>query len=56
MSYVKEIIGCTEQYWCPIKHARKVLDTHSRYTHFAEFGDAEHYRKGLDDIRKDFND
>ncbi len=54
MSYIKEIVGRTEQYWCPIKHARKVLAAHSRYSHFAEFGDAERYRKELGSIRNDF--
>ncbi len=53
-SYLREIIGRTEQYWCPIKHARKMLATHSRYGHFAEFGDAEGYRKDLEKIRSDF--
>ena len=55
-SYLREVIGRTEQYWCPIKHARKVLETHSRYTHFTEFGDAENYRRGLEKIRQDFQD
>lgn len=53
-SYLREIIGRTEQYWCPIKHARQMLATHSRYGHFAEFGDAEGYRKDLEKIRSDF--
>lgn len=53
-SYLREIVGRTEQYWCPIKHARKVLATHSRYRHFVEFGDAEGYRKNLENIRNDF--
>ena len=55
-SYLKEIIGLTEQYWCPIKHAHKVLAEHSRYTRFMEFGDAENYRKDLEKVRKDFQD
>jgi hypothetical protein len=53
-SYAKEIVGRTEQYWCPIKHARRVLDNHSRYDRFVDFGDAEAYRAELEAIRRDF--
>jgi len=45
ISYAREIVARTEQYWCPIKHAHKVLDSHKRYAHFTEFGDAETYRE-----------
>ena len=48
VSYVREIVARTEQYWCPIKHANKVLDPHRRYMRFAAFGDADAYRKALD--------
>jgi hypothetical protein len=43
VSYVREIVARTEQYWCPIKHARKVLDSHRHYRQFAAFGDADAY-------------
>lgn len=43
MAYSREIIARTEQYWCPIKHARKVLGTHKRYSKFLAYGDAEGY-------------
>lgn len=39
--YTREIIARTEQYWCPIKHARRVVGTHRRYANFDAFGDAE---------------
>lgn len=42
-AYGRELASRTEQYWCPIKHARRVLDTHSRYALFADYGDAENY-------------
>lgn len=45
MAYAGEIAGRTEQYWCPIKHARKVISTHEHYSGFAEFGDAKSFRK-----------
>jgi hypothetical protein len=43
ISYAREIISRTEQYWCPIKHARKVLDAHPRYSAFLDYGDATDY-------------
>jgi hypothetical protein len=45
MAYASEIAGRTEQYWCPIKHARKAISVHEHYSSFAEFGDAETFRK-----------
>lgn len=44
IAYSREIIARTEQYWCPIKHARKVLGTHRRYSKFLSFGDGDNYR------------
>lgn len=40
-SYATEIGGRTERYWCPIKYAHKVEQTHRHYPEFADFGDAE---------------
>ena len=50
-AYVKEIIARTEQYWCPIRHARRLLQTHSHYGQFVDYGDAEAYRKEADSLR-----
>lgn len=36
-SYATEIGGRTERYWCPIKYARKLSQTHSSYAEFADF-------------------
>jgi hypothetical protein len=52
LSYLTEIVARTEQYWCPIKHARRILAAHSHYHHFTEFGDAESFRRDLDKIRQ----
>jgi len=41
LAYTRQILSRTEMYWCPIKHARKVLDPHRRYAKFADFGDGE---------------
>ncbi len=51
IAYVGEIVARTEQYFCPIKHARKILGTHSRYDRFQEYGNAENYEARLEDFR-----
>ncbi len=56
IAYVQEIAARTEQYWCPIKYARKLSTFHSRYYKFIEYGDSEEYHKKLEKIRKDFSD
>ena len=49
--YVREIIARTEQYWCPIKHARRVKASHARVNEFSDYGDAEHYHQRLKELR-----
>jgi len=51
LAYSSEIIARTEQYFCPIKHARKVLAAHSRYKHFLRFGDEEDFHGKLEAFR-----
>lgn len=50
-AYVREVAGRTEQYWCPIRHARAVRGAHARYEHFVEYGDAEGYHRDLPRLR-----
>jgi hypothetical protein len=45
IAYVREIAGRTEQYWCPIKHARRVIGAHPHYAQFQDYGDAAAFRK-----------
>lgn len=52
IAYIGEIVARTEQYFCPIKHARKVLGTHSRYVHFLDFGDSADFEKKLEEFRR----
>ncbi|MBZ4200548.1 MAG: hypothetical protein LAC66_01480 [Methylotenera sp.] len=52
ISYVSEIIARTEQYFCPIKHARKILGTHKRYARFLDYGEAENYQAKLESYRR----
>jgi len=56
IAYVQEVAARTEQYWCPIKHARRVANIHSRYSKFIDYGDAQSYKKNLEKIRKEFDD
>lgn len=51
MAYLTEIIARTEQYFCPIKHARKVLGTHGHYTRFLEYGDSTEFHARLEEFR-----
>jgi hypothetical protein len=51
IAYVGEIVARTEQYFCPIKHARKILGTHSRYAHFLDYGEAADYETRLEELR-----
>lgn len=55
IAYISEIVARTEQYFCPIKHARKILGTHSRYERFLDFGDAADYEQRLEQYRKALN-
>ena len=49
--YFREVAARTEQYWCPIKHARRIVAAHDLYPGFFEYGDAESYRLGLERLR-----
>jgi len=53
-AYVREIIACTEQYWCPIKHARRSFHPHSTEDRFVDFGDAQAYQNRLEKLRKEW--
>jgi hypothetical protein len=51
ISYSQEIAGRTEQYWCPIKHAKKLKNSHSQYEKFIAHGDAKAYQENFVKIR-----
>ena len=51
ISYAQEIAGKTEQYWCPIKHARKLKTSHNHYSKFMDYGDATGYQEKFVKIR-----
>jgi hypothetical protein len=55
-AYAREVSARTEQHWCPIKHARRLRASHSRYGHFVDYGNARQYREQIDVVRNDFVD
>jgi hypothetical protein len=52
VAYASEITARTEEYFCPIKHARKILGAHSRYAGFLDYGDSADYHEKLERYRK----
>lgn len=52
VSYIKEIGGRTEKYWCPIKHSKMLKDQHSNYDIFVDYDDGEELRKKWAELRK----
>ena len=55
-AYTREVAARTEQYWCPIKHARRIRAAHDRYPNFFDHGDAEAFQQGLDRLRRQYED
>jgi hypothetical protein len=51
IAFVREVAARTEVYWCPIKHARRVLGPHPHYQGFADFGDADGFRERLEQMK-----
>lgn len=52
IAYARQVAGRTEQYWCPIRHARHVRDAHEQYLEFVDYGDAEAYHDNRISLRK----
>ncbi len=53
IGYVREVASRTEQYWCPIKHARRVIAAHDHYAAFLDYGDADAYRRDVPRLRQE---
>jgi len=51
IAYSREIVARIELYWCPIKHAKKVLGSHPHYQKFLAFGEFEDIHKKTADLR-----
>ena len=56
LAYAVEVAARTEQYWCPIKHARRLPAPHPHYHRFLPYGDAEHYTSELERLRRELRD
>ncbi|MCW3783740.1 hypothetical protein [Defluviimonas salinarum] len=52
VSYIREVAARTEQYWCPIKHARRLDGPHEHYPVFVDYGDAEAFGSQSARLRK----
>lgn len=56
IAYVREVGARTEQYWCPIKHARRLTAAHPRYADFVDYGDADAWRTESEALRRRLRD
>jgi hypothetical protein len=56
IAYIREIGGKTEQYWCPIKYAKKAYLGHPYYKNFLDYGDAISYQAELVKLREKLRD
>jgi len=54
IAFAREVVARTEQYWCPIRHARPIPAPHDRYARFLDYGDAGSWREGLEALRREF--
>ena len=45
VAYAREITARTEQYWCPIKHANKLLHPNQRDLFFIPYGKGEDFQR-----------
>ncbi|HEU4891342.1 MAG TPA: hypothetical protein VFT47_07315, partial [Vicinamibacterales bacterium] len=52
LAYTHEVAARTEQYWCPIKHRRRIAGAHRHYAGFFAFGDERGYHRGLNAQRR----
>ena len=52
LNFAREVASRTEQYWCPIKHARKAPGQSFRQREFSSYGDADNYRSQLQTLRE----
>lgn len=52
VAWTREIVARTEQFWCPIKHARQTEFQHRRQALFTDYGDGAAYRVELKRLRK----
>jgi hypothetical protein len=51
LAFARELTARTEQYWCPIKHARPVPSPHARYAGFLDYGDPTDFHARVQEQR-----
>ena len=56
IAYVREIASKTEQFWCPIRHARRVRGVHRRYWHFLRYGDGKDLKERWMKLREELKE
>jgi len=56
ISYISEIAGRTELFFCPIKHATRLKKTHQHYNEFLDYGDYKNYKSEVKRLRSEFNE
>jgi hypothetical protein len=56
LALTTEIAARTEQYFCPIKHAHRLVQMHSRYAKFLPYGDARAYSEQSDAVARAYSD
>jgi hypothetical protein len=52
LAFARELTARTEQYWCPIKHARPVPGPHERYAGFLDYGDPTVFHARVQEQRR----
>jgi len=52
IAFTRDVSGRTEEYWCPIKHARSMQSPHRDYYNFLDYGDASAWRSLSDEQEK----
>ncbi|MCD5380786.1 hypothetical protein LR004_02565 [Candidatus Gracilibacteria bacterium] len=50
--FAVEVGGRTEQYWCPIKNARKKMGEHDWEEYFADYGSPEEFKKAFHSLKE----
>ena len=56
IAYVGEIVGRTEEYFCPIKHAKDVLAAHGHYVRFLPYSVPDNYAEIVEQHRASLGD
>ncbi|MDH5693221.1 MAG: hypothetical protein OEZ47_08980 [Gammaproteobacteria bacterium] len=55
-AYGRDVAARTEQYFCPIKHAHKITEAHSRYHRYIDYGDTENLEHRLQGFRNELKE